>query len=99
MAKKRAAERLVRLVRPPDTDGVGIFCLSKGAKQTLYVFREVPCEIGGRGFAVHRLGLGPLYFVRVGKPGDRSCECMGFLAHNQCKHIQAHGALVEHGAI
>jgi hypothetical protein len=99
MAKKRSAERSVRLVRPPDESGVGVFCLTRGSKQTSYAFKEVPCAIGGRGFALHRLGLGSLYFVRVGNPEDRSCECLGFLAHNHCKHIQALTALVEHQAI
>ena len=99
MAKRRARERSIRLVRPPDETGVGILCLSSRAKQTFYAFQEIPCAIGGRGFAMHRLGLGDLYHVRVGKPHDCSCECLGFLAHAHCKHIRGLLALVEHRAI
>jgi hypothetical protein len=99
MAKKRPRERSIRLVSPPDPDGVGIFCLSSGPQHAFYVFKEIACAIGGRGFAVHRMGLSQLYFVRVGRPADRSCECLGFLAHGNCKHVLGLEALVEHGAI
>lgn len=91
--------RSVRLVEPPDADGVGVFCLTKGAKQAFYVFKEIPCDIGGRGFIVHRLGLGGLYHVRIGQPAECSCECMGFLAHGHCQHETALLALVEHRQI
>jgi hypothetical protein len=87
-AKTKRASRTIRLVRSPRMDGVGVFCVNDKKSEVNYVFREIPCEIGGRGFAVHRLGLGQLYHVRVGKPVECSCECLGFLAHGGCKHIQ-----------
>ncbi len=65
-----------------------------------YVFREIPCEIGGRAFALHRLGLGSLYHVRIGaSPEDCSCECMGFLHHRKCKHILGLLALTGHDLV
>ena len=56
--------------------------------------REIRCDIGGRGFAVHRLGLGHLYHVRVGRSHDCSCECKGFLYHGYCRHILGLLALI-----
>lgn len=99
MAKKRHSERTIRLVRPPDDTGAGVVCFTRGAKLEFYAVKEIPCDIGGRGFAMHRLGLGSLYFVRVGKAEDCSCECLGFLAHGVCKHVQGLLALTQHGAI
>jgi hypothetical protein len=94
-----APTRLVRLLRPPDATGVGLLALTSRGKTAFYVFREVPCDIGGRGFAMHRLGLGAVYNVRVGRPDECSCECMGFLRHGQCKHLQGMLALVGHGLV
>ena len=82
-----------------DAAGIGVLCLASGAKQHQYLFKEIPCEIGGRGFEMHRLGLGDLYHVRVGKPSECSCECMGYLAHGVCKHLLGLQTLIEHGAI
>jgi hypothetical protein len=87
--------RLIRLIRPPALDGVGVFGIFQKEETTFYTLREIPCEIGGRGFAVHRLGLGTLYHVRVGRPEDCSCECLGFLRHGRCRHIQGLLALMQ----
>lgn len=99
MTSIREKGRSIRLLRAPSADEPGIFCITSRKKVAHYIFREVPCEIGGRGFAVHRLGLGNLYYVRVGAPEDRSCECMGYLAHGQCKHVLGLTILVEQGLL
>lgn len=91
--------RSIRLVRPPTRDGIGVFCVTAGEETTYYTLCEVPCDIGGRGFAVHRLGLGQLYHVRVGRREDCSCECLGFLAHGRCKHVAGLLALVRSGQL
>ena len=70
--------------------------VSNSAAQSLH-HGEIRCEIGGRGFAVHRLGQGELYHVRVGAPEDTSCECMGFLRWGKCKHTAALAALIRKG--
>jgi hypothetical protein len=97
--RQRPPERTIHLVRPPDAAGAGVLCFCSKSRYAFYAFNEIPCSIGGRGFAVHRLGLGELYHVRVGEPMHCSCECLGFLAHGNCKHIQGIKALIEHGAI
>lgn len=99
MPKAKKPARLIHLHRAPSGDGVGVFSIQAGAKATHYTFREIPCEIGGRGFAVHRLGLGPLYHVRVGRPNDCECECLGYLAHGHCKHLAGLLALIEKGIL
>lgn len=82
------------MVQPLAKNGIGIFSITVGEDTVHYVVQELSCEIGGRGFAVHRLGLGNLYHVRVGKPRECSCECKGFLYRGQCRHILGLLALI-----
>jgi len=86
--------RTIRLVYEPDRDGVGAFSITANERTCYYTFREILCEIGGRGFAVHRLGLGALYHVRVGRPTECTCECKGFLFRNTCRHVLGLLALI-----
>ncbi len=91
--------RHVRLLRAPTESDVGLLALTAAGKTAFYVFREIPCTIGGRGFHMHRLGLGPVYHVRVGARQQCSCECLGFYRHGKCKHIQGLLALIGHEMI
>lgn len=86
--------RVIAIVRAPNEHGVGIFRIDMAGQATFYTFREIPCEIGGQGFALHRSGLGTLYHTRVGEPQDCSCECLGFLRWGHCKHIEGLLALI-----
>jgi len=94
-----AQDRSIRLIRAPGTDAPGVFAIDTKKESSFYVFHEIPCAIGGRGFAVHRLGLSDLYHVRIGSRSECSCECLGFLANGNCKHILGLLALAEHGLI
>ena len=91
-------ERSVRLIRPP-RDGVGVVLLAVPRETAYYTFVEIPCEIGGRGFAMHRTGLGTLYHVRVGDAEDCDCDCRGFLRWGYCKHVLGLLALVKAGRL
>jgi hypothetical protein len=93
------AARSIRLVRPTTRDGVGVFRVTVGGRTGFYTLREIRCDIGGRGFAVHRLGLGTLYHVRVGRSEDCSCECLGFLYRGRCRHILGLQALLRRGKL
>lgn len=48
-----------------------------------YTIDEIPCATGGRGFCV--AGGAEMYWVNIGK--YNTCECMGFLRRDNCKHI------------
>ncbi|MGL4550037.1 MAG: SWIM zinc finger family protein [Gemmataceae bacterium] len=96
---RRPRERSIGLVRPPDGTGVAVLRLTAGGEAAYYTLREIVCEIGGRGFAVHRTGLGTLYHVRVGEPEDCDCDCLGFLRHGHCKHVMGLLALVRAGRL
>lgn len=88
--------RTIRLLQAPTRAAAGVLGITTDRRTSYYVFREIACAIGGRGFAVHRLGLGNLYHVRVGRPADCSCECLGFLRHGRCKHVLGLSALIGH---
>jgi hypothetical protein len=96
---KAEGQRTIRLVQAPTADGVGVFCIRDPLQTAFYAFHEIPCFIGGRGFAVHRLGLGTLYHVRVGKRENCSCECLGFLSRGVCRHVLGLRTLVRHGLV
>lgn len=96
---KKPKERSARLVRSPAGDGVGVVCLTVPREQAFYTFVEIPCEIGGRGFAMHRTGLGTLYHVRVGEAEDCDCDCRGFLRWGYCKHVLGLLALIQAGKL
>jgi SWIM zinc finger len=42
------------------------------------------------------MGLANIYHVRIGKRTECACECLGFLRHGKCKHIQGLAALIGH---
>jgi len=91
--------RSIAVVRPAGPDGVAVVQITMGKKNGFYAVKEIPCEIGGRGFAMHRLGVAPLYYVRVGRPEDGSCECKGYYRHGHCKHVQGLTALIDAGLL
>jgi hypothetical protein len=99
MPPAASPSRTIALVRRPDRLGVGVFRLTLAGKHQFYTFVELRCEIGGRGFAIHRLGLGTKYHVRVGDPADCDCDCLGFLRHGHCKHVLGLRALVLRGLL
>ncbi|HEY2787614.1 MAG TPA: hypothetical protein VGJ05_21840 [Fimbriiglobus sp.] len=93
------SDRSIAVVRPMGPDGVVVVRITAGKKSAFYAVKELPCEIDGRGFAMHRLGVSPLYHVRIGKPEDVSCECMGFLARGVCRHVLGLQALADAGLL
>ncbi len=94
-----AAElRTISLVRPADDRGVFVFRIVAARRTAFYAAKEIPCHIGGRGFAFHKLGVGELMHARVGRREDCSCECLGFLRWERCRHVLGLAALIrKHG--
>lgn len=95
----RDRQRSIRLIRPLRPGEPGILRVRDGDDAFFYTVREIPCDIGGRGFAVHRLGLGTMYHVRIGLPIDCSCDCPGFTYHSRCKHVLGLLKLAERGEL
>jgi hypothetical protein len=94
MAGARRTKHTYHLLRAAAQGQAGVFGVQDKARISLYVFEEIPCHIGGRGFAVRRIGSGPVYHLRIGAPEECSCECMGFLRQGHCKHLSALQELV-----
>lgn len=63
------------------------FFTSDGKRAGHYAVHEITCGVGGRGFLVHRIGTGRSYHVRIGRPEDTDCECIGWLRWGHCVHI------------
>ena len=99
MTETSSSGQSIRLIRPVTLDGVGVFSITAGGSATFYTFHEIPCEIGGRGFAVHRLGVGELYHVRIGRAADCGCDCPGFLFRDRCRHVLGLLALARAGKL
>lgn len=89
---------VIELLHPCEEGGIGLFSVTQRKKTHYYLFAEIPCEIGGRGFAVQRLGEDRVYHVRIGAVEECSCECLGFLRHGHCKHLHALLAIAEGSA-
>lgn len=98
MSKKRAKTRTVRLLRPAGQEP-GVFAIAEGRKIFFYYYREVACQIGGRGFVMLRLGTTAVYHVRLAAIGESTCECLGFLRQGRCKHVLALHALLKQGLL
>ncbi len=90
----KTGDRTITLLRPSTKDEPGVFCIKIKSKLSYYSFQEIPCEIGGRGFALKRVETKPIYHVRIGAKNDCSCECLGYLRHGHCKHLEGLLALV-----
>jgi hypothetical protein len=43
--------------------------------------------------------LGELFHVRIGAPRDCSCECLGYLRRQRCRHILGLLALRRRGLL
>ena len=99
MPQAKPPQFAIELLRSPKLDGVGVFRFAAKRDSAVYAFHEIRCDIGGRGFALHRLGLGTLYHVRVGNRTDSSCECMGYLRHGRCRHLHALRSLIDSNEI
>jgi len=100
MAKKIGkTQRRVELVRPLTESGVGVLAIIDPKETAFYEFIEIPCQIGGRGFRLRRIGRDQIYDLRIGQPADTSCECKGFVYRDTCRHVLALRKLIEQGQI
>lgn len=79
----------VDLVKP-FVGQTGVIAIGLGSETSMYLVRPIACEIGGRGWEILPLGAPGVYHVRIGDEfGHVSCDCIGFLARRECRHIKA----------
>jgi hypothetical protein len=89
--------------------GVRTLVITQGGDRVFYTLREIPCDIGGRGFRLDKCAEGTGsdrqesgYDVHLDGERDGSCTCKGFTFHKHgaaCKHISAVQALVKLGKL
>jgi hypothetical protein len=102
----RKPERTVRLIATEHGLAVEI-ALTKGARATSTYYHVTPLRnsFGVAAFQLTKFSCEPVteerperYAVLV--DGDYSqCECMGFLRHSHCKHVESLLELVEGGLL
>jgi hypothetical protein len=108
--KARKVSRSVRSLRISDPiNGARTLVITQDGERTFYDLREIPCDIGGRGFRLDKTleASGSdrdesSYDVRVDGSSDGSCTCKGFTYHKHqkpCKHLAAVRALVQLGKL
>jgi hypothetical protein len=99
MPRSSSLVRDVRLLRSPTSEILGVMGMTDRKGDSFYAFHEIPCEIGGRGFCIRRLGEERLYCVRINGAVESSCECLGYLSHGRCRHILALQTLIRESEI
>jgi hypothetical protein len=108
--RSRKVSKSVRSLRISDAiNGVRTLVITQDGDRVFYTLKEIPCEIGGRGFRLDKTleASGSdreesSYDVRVDGQADGSCTCKGWTYHKQqkpCKHIAAVQALVRLGKL
>lgn len=95
------AEKAVSLIHGPKSRGLpGVFRFRSDSVCSYYLFREITCDIGGRGWEVWRLTASEPYHVRTGYVGSNlSCSCAGFASNGLCRHVLAMQNLVHSGCV
>lgn len=68
----------------------GIFRVKDKRSSAHYLYSPIQSDLGDRwAFVVWKAGAASAYNVRFDRVGWAQCECMGYLAHSHCRHIDA----------
>ena len=94
MPDPNSPRRTVTVVKKSQLGLPGVLKITARKRSTLYLYREIDCETGGRGWEVWRLTAAEVYNCRTGmKASEVSCDCIGFEARGACRHVLALMAL------
>lgn len=95
------ADKAITLIHQPQGRGMpGVFRFRADEQYTYYLFREISCDIGGRGWEVWRFTASEPYHVRTGYVGScLGCSCTGFAQNGLCRHVLALQNLVHQGLV
>jgi hypothetical protein len=99
--RRKPARKVAWVLRPDDEHASGVISITEGRQTDYYCVEPIPCDMGGRAFRLlkHVPGAEP-YHVRIDNPPqDFSCECVGFLAHSHCRHVDSLIALMARGQL
>lgn len=66
-----------------------VIAITKNKKTNFYLWAEISCEIGGRGFAMQKIADGAVHHLRIDPSGYVECDCRGFCRWDYCKHVRA----------
>ena len=68
----------------------GIIRITADGKSRYYKVRTIPCDIGGIGWEVSKLGSAVDYYVQIGDNSqDVRCDCIACEATGDCRHIRS----------
>jgi hypothetical protein len=91
--------RFACLVVKPDGLHAGVLRLFTGRDATDYVLERTPAA-WGTGFLLTKVGDGAEYHTNIGDASSSpTCECLGFLKHGHCKHVESLQALAAAGRL
>jgi hypothetical protein len=100
MADPNKPRRHVAVVKKSEGGEAGVLRVKAGRRLTYYLYREIPCDVGGRGWEVWRLTASEPYNCRTGdRASEICCDCIGFEARGLCRHVLALMALHFRGAL
>jgi hypothetical protein len=99
--RKTTRKPEARTVRLMQVGASQVLAITKGKDTTFYRLEELTTSYG-RGFRLHKAdrGDGPEDHYDVMLDGARtSCECLGNLKHNHCKHVEGLQPVVKSGKL
>lgn len=75
--------------------------VTQGRNRSYYSVRKIACDVGGRGWEVWRLGTNLRYHVRTDEANlsNFCCDCVGFEARRECRHLSSLLALTRAGKL
>jgi hypothetical protein len=81
--------RHVRILKRPEyaPNVPGLFEVTVGSDVTRYQLSYVPSDFGDGFRFAKQGGDGAVYHVHISDQWGRTCECLGYLLHGHCKHI------------
>jgi hypothetical protein len=90
--------RTARLVVPPIEGHAGVLRLSTGNDHTDYVLQRLAADFG-TAYRLDKVDGPEEYNVNLDHGERSTCECLGFLAHGRCKHVEALQVLTAAGRL
>jgi hypothetical protein len=106
-ASRRKPARSVKLLLAPQGGRPGVLRIACGKDTDLYFIEALATDFG-RGFKLTRKDFAPgadhstdgaEYHVNLDHKGRHRCECLGFLRHRHCKHVEGLLALAKLGLL